>query len=185
MVMEQHRWSHLDYYQGLIKGVTIPRDILKFRILEKYILKDRKSNNPKDYSYEDYKVSFAKPFDWIQDYIRDHFNVAHKKILIPIDWWGNLYRPFERSHTRHTVKSQELDNSGDYTWVYCVDVQPNSCELVVEYDNNRIKDNTWHFPLENNKYILFPATQRYFISQNKSMENNVFFTTVCQSMERP
>ena len=70
-----------------------------------------------------------------------------------------------------------MGQSPDYTYIYGVDVAPDSCELVLEYDDHRRKGNTWHIPLENNKFIIFPSTQKYFISQNKSSAINVFLTT--------
>ena len=71
---------------------------------------------------------------------------------------------------------KDLKNSPDYTCIYGVDVAKDSCELVIEYDDNRRKNRTWHIPLENNKFIIFPSTQRYFISQNKSKQMNIFLT---------
>ena len=51
-----------------------------------------------------------------------------------------------------------------------------SCELVIEYDDNRRKNRTWHIPLEDNKFIIFPSTQRYFITSNNGSQMNVFLT---------
>jgi len=82
----------------------------------------------------------------------------------------------ERSHTRNQINPVDLGKSPDYTYIYGVDVSPDSCELVLEYDDNRRKNNTWHISLKNNKFIIFPSTQRYFISQNKSSQINVFLT---------
>jgi len=55
-------------------------------------------------------------------------------------------------------------------------VAKDSCELVIEYDDNRRKNRTWHIPLKDNLFIIFPSTQRYFISQNKSKQTNIFLT---------
>ena len=62
----------------------------------------------------------------------------------------------------------------------CIDVLKDSCELVMEYDDNRRAGRTWHIPLQTNKFIIFPSTQRYFISKNKGCEMNVFLTVNCE-----
>ena len=64
--------------------------------------------------------------------------------------------------------------------MYGVDVQKDSCELVIEYDDNRRKGRTWHIPLENNKFIIFPSTHRYFISKNKGAQMNIFLSMNCE-----
>lgn len=87
---------------------------------------------------------------------------------------GNIYGPLEQSYSRTQINPLNLKNSPDYTWIYGVDVQKDSCELVIEYDDNRRKGRTWHIPLENNKFIIFPSTHRYFISKNKGAQMNVF-----------
>ena len=69
-----------------------------------------------------------------------------------------------------------LKDAPDYTCVYVIDIAKDSCELVIEYDDNRRKNRTWHIPLVNNKFIIFPSTQRYFISQNTSKQMNIFLT---------
>jgi hypothetical protein len=51
-----------------------------------------------------------------------------------------------------------------------------SCELVIEYDDNRRKNRTWHIPIKNNYFYMFPSTQRYFITENKSKQMNVLLT---------
>ena len=51
-----------------------------------------------------------------------------------------------------------------------------STGVIIEYDDNRRKGATWHIPLKDNQFIIFPSTQRYFISQNKSKQMNTFLT---------
>ena len=86
----------------------------------------------------------------------------------------------ERSPTRHSVDPLNLKESPDYVYIYCVDVEPNSCEFVMEYDDNRRVNRTWHIPLQTNQFIIFPSTQRYFITKNKSSNMNVFLTTTAE-----
>tara|TARA_R110002074_G_scaffold155433_2_gene311165 strand:- start:335 stop:877 length:543 start_codon:yes stop_codon:yes gene_type:complete len=178
--MLQKVLSNIDIYTDTIKGTEIPLPKLRVDIFESFVLKKRMSNNPKDYAYEDYSINFHQPFQWVQDYIRDHFNLKHNKNLIPVQSWGNIYGPLEQSYSRNQVQPLNLHEAPDYTWIYGIDVLKDSCELVMEYDDNRRAGRTWHIPLQTNKFIIFPSTQRYFISKNKGCEMNVFLTVNCK-----
>ena len=80
--------------------------------------------------------------------------------------------PKEKSISTHSVDPVDLRNSADYTFIYAVEVEPNSCECIIEYDDNRRKNRTWHLPIKNNHFIMFPATQRYMITENTSDKIN-------------
>jgi len=174
--MQKKVLSEIDLYMDTVHVIKIDRNKIKNDILNSFALNKRLSEDKKDYSYKDFKIPFSKPFQWLQDYIRDHFNVDYHRTLIPKKEWGNIYSPDQPSVTRHHVEPLHLNNSSDYTFLYGVDIAKDSCELVIEYDDNRRKNKTWHIPLENNKFILFPSTQRYFISKNTSKQMNVFLT---------
>ena len=79
MLLPQKVLSNIDIYTGVIEGIEIPLPQLRVDIFESFVLKKRMSNNPKDYAYEDYKINFHQPFQWVQDYIRDHFNLYYRK----------------------------------------------------------------------------------------------------------
>jgi len=168
--------STIDIYTDTVHTIKLPLDEYRVRLLEGFVLKKRLSNNPKDYSYEDYVIPHFKSLNFLNDYICDFFRLDYHHDLVFQKHWGNIYLPMERSHTRNQINPVDLGKSPDYTYIYGVDVSPDSCELVLEYDDNRRKNNTWHISLKNNKFIIFPSTQRYFISQNKSSQINVFLT---------
>ena len=50
--------------------------------------------------------------------------------------------------------------------LYAAEVEDNTCEVVIEYDDNRRTGRTWTIPMENNRFIMFPSTQN-FISRIK------------------
>jgi len=174
--MQKKVLSEIDLYVDTVQGIEIDRAKIKNDILNSFVSEKRLSKNKKDYSYQDFKVPFSKPLQWLKDYLRDHFRVDYYRTLIPKKEWGNIYNQYESSYTRHQVDLVDLKNSPDYTCLYGVDVAKDSCELVIEYDDNRRKNRTWHIPLANNKFIIFPSTQRYFISQNTSKQMNIFLT---------
>ena len=178
--MEQKVLSQIDVYVDTVEGVKIDNQQLKNDLLNSSILEKRISSNPKDYAYQDLHLPFSKSYTWLNDYVRDHFNVDYNKVFVPIKEWGNLYLPKESSHSRHQVEPLLLKQSPDYTYIYCVEVAKNTCEFVMAYNDNRRVNRTWHIPLETNKLIIFPSTQRYFISQNTGKYMNVFITVNCE-----
>jgi len=167
--------TKVDFYTGEVsmpKGFEIDRNKIKNDILKSFVTNDRISNNPKEYSYKDYKVPYSQTLQWMQDYIRDHWGEKYGFTLVPKAMHGNILNPKEQSFLRHHVDPVDLRNSPDYTLIYGVDIDPDSCECIIEYDDNRRKNRTWHIPIKNNEFIMFPATQRYMITENKSDKIN-------------
>ena len=167
--------TEVDLYTGEIampKGFEIDRNKIKNDILKSFVIEDRINKNPKTYSYKNYKVPFSQPLQWMQDYMRDHWKVEYGFTLVPKDMHGKILHPKEKSVLMHSVDPVDLRNSPDYTFIYAVDVEPNSCECIIEYDDNRRKNRTWHLPIKNNDFIMFPATQRYMITENTSNKLN-------------
>ena len=174
--MQKKVLSEIDLYIDTVQVIKIDRAKIKNDILNSFAFDKRLSQNKKDYSYQDFEVPFSKPLQWLKDYLRDHFRVESHRTLVGKKEWGNVYGPHASSYTRHQVDPIYLKDAPDYTCLYGLDVAQDSCELVIEYDDNRRKNRTWHIPLEDNQFIIFPSTQRYFISQNKSKQMNIFLT---------
>ena len=159
------------------KGFEIDRDKIKNDIIKSFINQKRINTNPKTYSYQDYQVPFSQPLQWLKDYLRDHIRVEHNFTLIQKSEHGNVLHPKEQSFLRNHIEPVDLRNSPDYTLIYAVDVEKDSCECIIEYDDNRRKNRTWHLPVHNNHFYMFPATQKYFITKNNSKQLNVILTT--------
>ena len=172
--------SEIDLYSGEVampKGFEIDRIKLKDNIISSFIKENRVSKNNKDYSYQDYQVTFSQPLQWLKDYIRDHFKAEYSFQLVEKLNFGVVLNPKEKSFLRNHVDPVDLRHSPDYTCIYVVESEKDSCELIIEYDDNRRKGRTWHIPLNNNCFYIFPATQKYFISENKSKKINIFLTS--------
>tara|TARA_B100001123_G_C15127183_1_gene953797 strand:- start:12 stop:563 length:552 start_codon:yes stop_codon:yes gene_type:complete len=178
--MQKKVLSEIDLYYGEIitpKGFEIKRDTIKNSILDSLIKEKRISNNIKDYAYVDYQLGYSQPHQWLQDYVRDHFKVEYRRTLIPKLNWGNVYEYNQKSFSRNTVDPVDLRNAADYTFIYGVDVGQDSTGIVIEFDDNRRKGRTWHIPLNNNHFVMFPSINKYFITPNKSKQMNIFLTT--------
>ena len=168
--MQKKALTEVDLYTGEIsmpKGFEIDRNRIKNDIIKSFVEEDRVSNN-----YKNYRVPFSQPLQWMQDYIRDHWRIEYNYTLIPKDIHGKVLNPKEQSVLMHSVDPVDLRNSPDYTLLYGLDIEPNSCQCIIEYDDNRRKNRTWHLPLINNNFIMFPATQRYMITENTSDKLN-------------
>ena len=177
--MQKKVLSEIDLYYGDVKtpeGFEIDRDQIRNDIIESYVKLNKVSDNPQNYKFTDYTFSFSKPLQWLQDYMRDHFKIDHRHTLITKDIHANVMHPNEKSWIRHQVDPVDLRNSADYTFIYGVDIKKGSSECIIEYDDNRRKNRTWHIPIENNKFIMFPATNRYSFSPNSSDGLNIILT---------
>ena len=183
--MQKKVLSEIDIYTGSAdcpKNFEIDRKTIKNSILQSYATGKRISNNSKDYSYLDYFIPSSKPLRWLQDYIRDHFNGDCRKNLIFKAEWGNVYKHDEQSFLRTTVEPLNLKGSPDYTLVYGVDIGDQSCDIIIEYNDNRRANRTWHIPMKNNHFIMFPSIQKYFITPNQSKQLNIFLTITYESI---
>ena len=159
------------------KGFEIDQDKIKNDILSSYASGDRISNNPLDYSYNDYKVPYSKKLQWLLDYIRDHFKVECEKTLILKSKFANILNSKENSLNKNNVDPVDLRHAPDYTCVYGVDIEGEG-ELVIEYDDNRKKGRTWHIPLKSNNFYIFPSTLRYFFkAPNKNKLTTILIIT--------
>jgi|TARA_R100000406_G_scaffold84155_1_gene66994 hypothetical protein len=164
--------SEIDIISGTVdspKGFEIDRKKIKNDIFDSFINKKRISNNERDFAYTDYQVPFSQPLQWLKDYLRDHFKLEHSKTLIPKLDFGIILETKQQSHNRNLVEPLDLLHAPDYTCVYGVDIDDEEqLEVVIHYDDNRRVNRTWHVSLKNNKFIIFPSMQRFYITENKS-----------------
>ena len=177
--MQNKVLTEVDLYSGEIempKGFEIDRDQIRNDILESFVKKKRINDNPNQYSFDDYVVDYSKPLQWMQDYVRDHWKAEYGYTLVFKNMHSNVMYPKEKSWVRCQADPVDLRNSPDYTLIYGVDVQEGSCECIIEYDDNRRKNRTWHIPIKNNKFIMFPSTQKYSFSPNTSKGLNMLLT---------
>jgi len=175
--MEKKVLSEIVLYTGEVKMpkyFDINRPELKADILSSFVNQKTLSKNNMDYSFLDYEVPYSKSFDMLHTYVRENFFIENEKTLILQKSFGNILNINEQSFSRSLVEPLDLKHSPDFVMVYGVDVQPNSSTVVIEYDDNRRANRTWHVPIENNKFVIFTSKQKFFISQNISKEQNIF-----------
>ena len=120
------------------------------------------------------EFEFSKTWDKLNTYIKDHINLRHNLKLINKKTWGNIYNPLQISTSLLNVDLVDLYNSPDYTLLYGVKVD--GCKVRIHYDDNRRKGRSWDIPLENNKFIMFPSTNSYCITNNQKDSLNFIQT---------
>ena len=156
--------SEIDLHYGTIdmpKGFEIDRDKLQSDILSSQI--------------NDSKFPFSKEWDKLTTYVREHINLEHGFTLVNKETWGNMYKPKEVSIPLLNIDPVDLRNSPDYTFLYGVNVK--DCSVRIHYDANRRAGRSWDIPLENNKFIMFPSTQMYYITNTQPDSLNFILTT--------
>ena len=119
----------------------------------------------------------SRELDKLNTYMSDFINLNYGFTLIPKNTTGDIYPPRDMSEPKLEVNPVDLYNSADFVMLYGVNVGEDSCDVVIEYDDNRRKGRQWLQPLKNNHFIMFPATQKYHISKNKSDQINFILTT--------
>jgi hypothetical protein len=159
------------------KGFEIDNSKLKADILSSCNLNKSLSNNPYDYKILDYEVPFSRTWDMLNKYVCDHLKIRHNLFLVPHTSFGNIFYENEQSFFRNLVNPMDLQNAPDFTMVYGVDIFKDSANIVFQYDDNREKNNLFTMPLITGHFILFPSTQKFFISKNTSKQINTVLTT--------
>tara|TARA_Y100000004_G_C8947274_1_gene426852 strand:- start:1759 stop:2256 length:498 start_codon:yes stop_codon:yes gene_type:complete len=148
--------NELDFYYGDVKmpkGFEIDRISLAIDIFKSEIC--------------GMDLNFSRPFDMLNKYIIEYFNLNFKKSIFNSSYFGDIYYPNESSFP--ISKS----NDCDYVMVYCIKIEPDSSSLRIFYED---KNNYYDESLEDNKFIMIPSSQDYFISHNRSSDMNIILT---------
>ena len=152
--MQKNVLSEIALYYG---DVTMPKnwDIDRDE-LQQNILTSNLTDSP---------FPFTKTWDMLNTYIREHINVEFEITLINRQTWGNVYKPAETTTPLLNVDPVDLRHSPDFTMLYGVNVK--NCMVRIHYDHNRRKGRSWDISLENNKFIMFPSTNMYYLTNNQ------------------
>ena len=117
---------------------------------------------------------FSRTWDMLNTYVKEHINLKHKIKLVNKKTWGSIYTPLQVSPPLLNVDPIDLKDSPDYTLLYGLKVD--NCNVRINYDDNRRKGRSWDMPLENNKFIMFPTTNMYYITNNQKDSLNFIQT---------
>ena len=152
--MQKKVLSEIDLHYGTIdmpKGFEIDRDKLQQDILNSQIT--------------DSPFPFSREWDKLSTYIREHMNLEYQFTLVNKETWGNVYKPQEISIPLLNIDPIDLRGSPDYTFLYGVNVK--DCSVRIHYEDNRRKGRSWDIELTNNKFLMFPSTCMYYLTNNQ------------------
>jgi len=142
------------------KGFEINREKLQSDILSSQI---KNSEFP-----------FSRTWDMLNTYMRDHIGLEYGFTLVNKETWGNIYKPAETTIPLLNIDPVDLRNSPDYTLLYGVKVK--DCNVRIHYEDNRRKGRSWDIPLLNNRFIMFPSTNMYYLTNNQKDSLNFIQT---------
>ena len=154
------------------------------RVLSEQSLYHGKVNMPKDWDIDRNQLTtdilqsvlhnkdypFSRTFDMLNTYMRDHININYGFNLINKNILGYIFKTQEISVPIFDTDPVDLRNSPDYTFLYGVNVE--NCIVRIHYDDNRRKGRSWDIPLQNNKFIMFPSTNMYYVTNNQKEKLN-------------
>ena len=152
--MQKKVLSEISLYYG---DVTMPKDWdINRNKLKEDILKSKVQNK---------EFPFSRTWDMLNTYIQEHIRLEYDVNLIIKKLWGDMYKPLQITTPLLNIDPVDLRNSPDFTLLYGVNVK--NCNVRIYYDDNRRKGRTWDIPLINNKFIMFPSTCVYYLTNNQ------------------
>ncbi len=152
--MQKKVLSEIALYYG---DVTMPKD---WDIDRDKLQQDILTSNVTDSPFP-----FSKELDKLNTYMREHINLNYEFTLVNKNIWGNMYKPQETTIPLLNIDPVDLRNSPDYTLLYGVNVK--NCMVKIHYEDNRRKGRSWDIELTNNKFIMFPSTCMYYLTNNQ------------------
>ena len=152
--MQKKVLSEISLYYG---DVAMPKD---WDIDRDKLQQDILTSNVTDSSFP-----FSKEWDKLNTYLREHINLNYNFTLVNKQVWGNMYKPQETTIPLLNIDPVDLRNSPDYTLLYGVNVK--NCMVRIHYEDNRRKGRSWDIELTNNKFIMFPSTNMYYLTNNQ------------------
>jgi|TARA_R100001460_G_scaffold12217_1_gene28197 hypothetical protein len=116
------------------------------------------------------KFPMSKSLDKLDTYIRNYLRAKHNIAVVSKTREGFIFQPNETTKPCMDIDFESLKDSADYTMLYGVGVE--DCYVTILYDNNRRKQQYWKINLTHNKYIIFPSSNMYFITNDQNKELN-------------
>ena len=122
--------------------------------------------------FKDYNPPFCKTLQTLVTYISDYMRVENKLNLVEHNKRGMFFQTNENSEPMLEINPMDLKNSPDFVMLYAAEIEDNTCEIVIEYDDNRRTGKKWTIPMENNRFIIFPSTQKFYIKNKNNSRLN-------------
>jgi len=161
--MRKNLLSEIAVYSGQIKMpeyFEIDREVIFHDMLREGVNEQLK------------ETPFTRELDKLRTYVREYIGLKHNLTLGNFDTQSSFYFPQERSAPITHFNSMDPKGSPDYVCLYGVNVGQDSCKVLIEYDDNRVKGCVEEMSLNNNDFVLFPSNLKYHIDKNRSEQLN-------------
>ena len=162
--------SEVAFYYGELKMPT------GFEIDKSILVKNISLSN----LYSDVDYAFSREQDKISTYIKEYMFVKHGYSFIDLNITGNYFEKNEKTKPLLQVNPVDLKNSADFVCLYGIEIDDDSCEVCIYYDDNRRKGRSWTINLKTNNFIIFPSTQLYYINNINNTHLNYIKTITYQ-----
>jgi len=149
--------SEVAFYHGELK---MP---VNFEIDKSVLIKNISLSN----LYDDVDYAFSREQDKISTYIKEYMFVKHGYAFVNLNTTGNYFEKNEKTKPLLQVDPVDLKNSADFVCLYGIEIDDDSCEVCIYYDDNRRQGKSWDIALTHGQFIMFPANNFYHIENNQ------------------
>jgi len=169
--MKKNTLSELAVYDGnldLPKGLDFNPESLRADILDYHTSLDK-------------PFAYSKNLDILDKYIQDYFNLQYKRFLIRREVSGFIIGKGEQTENMFEADPMNLKDATDFVLLYGVKIKKDSCNVILEYDDNRLKNRWYNKEFHENSYMIFPSTTVYRIAKNESSLTNYILKITYES----
>jgi hypothetical protein len=160
--MQKKVLSEIDIYSGEVK---IPLD---YKINRKEIFSSILYNcfiELNKFKFDNtFKVNGSQPLGWYNAYIIEHASFKYNLLIETINQYGILLYPGESLSLRN---ENNLNPAVNYTVLYGIEIPKNSTKFVLNFKDRNITK-TYTEEIYDNKFIIFPSTEDYYLTKNNS-----------------
>ena len=115
------------------------------------------------------KYRITNTFQWVQDYIRDHYRIEYGRTLYPMpknSVAGIVQTENEKINTHNHIDAFDLHGSPDVSCLYCVHSGEKETSVTFDYNDGRRKGWSWRVPIKTGQFILFSSDLNHYIGKN-------------------
>jgi hypothetical protein len=113
--------------------------------------------------YDDVEHRFSRTWDKVNTFITDFMRVEYRIDLQSKKYFGSYYEKNQISEPQYHLNFSNLKDSPDFVCLYGVEIDTDTCNIILNYDNNRIRNIKHDIKLQTNQFIIFPASISYHI----------------------
>tara|TARA_A100001391_G_scaffold192605_3_gene166996 strand:+ start:6057 stop:6590 length:534 start_codon:yes stop_codon:yes gene_type:complete len=136
--------------------------------------KDKKLSNDVNHTRnEDIELPLNKDIKEIAYRLIHEYKQMYNKDIGLINFWGQVHDKNESTQLHNHIDLNYYKDSPNVSAVYYLQVPKNSGDLILEFNKNKYEIDTWVFPPEDNKFIMFPAALDHKVQKNLDNQQRI------------